>query len=105
MPELETITALLTVSTSPLYSGRSKSREQSAGAARIMSDNPFKSLEDKIDRLIDQSTRLAAENTALREREASLLRERSKLLEKNEQARVRVEAMISRLRGLDNAEN
>lgn len=70
-----------------------------------MSDNPFKSLEDKIDKLIDQSTRLAAENSALREREASLLRERSKLLEKNEQARARVEAMISRLRGLGNAEN
>lgn len=70
-----------------------------------MSDNPFKSLEDKIDRLISQSTRLAADNTALREREASLLRERSKLLEKNEQARARVEAMISRLRGLGNTEN
>ncbi len=70
-----------------------------------MSDNPFKSLEDKIDKLIDHSTRLAAENSALREREANLLRERSKLLEKNEQARARVEAMISRLRGLGNAEN
>lgn len=70
-----------------------------------MSNDPFKSLENKIERLIDQSTRLAAENTALREREASLLRERSKLLEKNEQARARVEAMISRLRGLGNAEN
>lgn len=70
-----------------------------------MSDNPFKSLEDKIDKLIDLSTRLAAENSALREREANLLRERSKLLEKNEQARARVEAMISRLRGLGNAEN
>ena len=70
-----------------------------------MSENPLQSLEEKIGRLIDQSTRLAAENTALREREASLLRERSKLLKKNEQARVRVEAMISRLRGLGNAEN
>lgn len=69
-----------------------------------MSEETFKSLEDKIERLITHSTRLAAENTALREREASLLRERGRLLEKNEQARVRVEAMISRLRGLGNPE-
>jgi len=69
-----------------------------------MSEETFKSLEDKIERLVAHSTRLVAENTALREREAGLLRERGKLLEKNEQARAKVEAMISRLRGLGNSE-
>lgn len=69
-----------------------------------MSEEPFKSLEDKIERLIAHCTRLTAENAALREREAALLRERGRLLEKNEQARVKIEAMISRLRGLGTPE-
>ncbi len=69
-----------------------------------MSEQSFKSLEDKVERLVAHCTRLAAENSALREREAGLLRERGRLLEKNEQARVKVEAMISRLRGLGNPE-
>lgn len=69
-----------------------------------MSEDIFKSLADKIERLAHHCTRLAVENNALREREAGLLRERGKLLEKNEQARARVEAMISRLRALGNSE-
>lgn len=69
-----------------------------------MSEDTFKPLADKIERLLDHCARLAAENSALREREAGLLRERGKLLEKNEQARARVEAMITRLRGLGNSE-
>ncbi|MBK6962336.1 MAG: TIGR02449 family protein [Gammaproteobacteria bacterium] len=44
-------------------------------------------LENKVDRLAVLSARLKAENDVLREREASLARERSQLLEKNEMAR------------------
>ncbi|TNE80768.1 MAG: TIGR02449 family protein, partial [Gammaproteobacteria bacterium] len=45
---------------------------------------------------------LQKENQSLRERESSLLRERSRLLEKNELARSRVEHMIVRLKNLNN---
>lgn len=59
-------------------------------------------VEQKIDRLINLCRRLQDENQALRNRENSLLKERSQLLEKNEMARSRVESMISRLRAMDN---
>lgn len=66
-----------------------------------MSDD-LHTLEQKIDRLINICARLQKENLSLREREASLLRERSRLLEKNELARSRVEHMIVRLKNLNN---
>ncbi|MAS41203.1 MAG: TIGR02449 family protein [Porticoccaceae bacterium] len=65
-----------------------------------MSGPSIAELEDKIDRLVEASTRLKAENEMLREREASLARERSQLLEKNERARTKIENMITRLKAL-----
>ena len=65
-----------------------------------MSGPSLAELEDKIDRLVEASTRLKAENEMLREREASLARERSQLLEKNERARTKIENMITRLKAL-----
>ncbi|MCB1668110.1 MAG: TIGR02449 family protein [Porticoccaceae bacterium] len=67
-----------------------------------MNDSDLNNLEQKIDRMINLCARLQQENQSLRERESSLLKERSKLLEKNEMARNRVETMISRLKGLNN---
>lgn len=58
-------------------------------------------LEQRIDELIELSQRLRYENKTLREREGKLLRERGRLLEKNELARVRVENMISRFKSLN----
>ena len=46
--------------------------------------------------------RLAEENRSLRQSQDQLATERSNLLAKNEQARTRVEAMIARLRSLEN---
>lgn len=66
-----------------------------------MSTENLHNLEQKIDRLIAICDHLQAENRSLREREGSLLRERSKLIEKNDTARSRVEAMITRLKNLD----
>ncbi|MGK2915186.1 MAG: TIGR02449 family protein [Porticoccaceae bacterium] len=66
-----------------------------------MSGDTLTTLERKIDELIALSERLRQENHALRERENRLLRERGKLLEKNEQARVHVENMISRFKSLN----
>lgn len=62
----------------------------------------LQTLEQKIDRLINICARLQKENLSLRERESTLLKERSKLLEKNELARSRVEHMIVRLKNLNN---
>jgi len=68
-----------------------------------MSDD-LNNFEQNIDRLINLCARLQKENESLREREGSLLKERSKLLEKSEMARNRVEHMIVRLKNL-NKEN
>ncbi len=65
-----------------------------------MSDESINSLEQKIDHLIALSERLKQENLALRERETALVRDRNRLLEKNDLARARVESMIARLKNL-----
>ncbi|WIO74156.1 TIGR02449 family protein [Porticoccaceae bacterium LTM1] len=67
-----------------------------------MDQDQLQKIEQKVDRLISLCSRLHKENLALKEREANLLRERSKLIEKNEQARHRVEGMITRLKSLNN---
>lgn len=66
-----------------------------------MTSETTDSLERKIDQLVELASRLQEENAALRERESGLVRERGQLLEKNEQARTRVENMINRLKALN----
>lgn len=66
-----------------------------------MATDEIGSIEQKIDQLVELANRLQEENIALRDREADLLRERGLLLERNEQARGRVEAMISRLKNMN----
>lgn len=68
---------------------------------RIMATDTLRQLEKKLDMLIELCDQLQAENNGLRDKESALLKERSKLLEKNETARTRVEAMITRLKSLD----
>ncbi|MCY4222581.1 MAG: TIGR02449 family protein [Thiotrichales bacterium] len=60
-----------------------------------------RTLEEKIDRLIRICERLEDENRALRDQQNSLIAERATLVEKSELARSRVEAMITRLRGME----
>ncbi len=55
----------------------------------------------RIDDLGDRLRRLHEENRSLRQQQAEWQAERSALLAKNEQARVRVEAMIARLKSLE----
>ena len=66
-----------------------------------MSDPHLRKLEDKIDQLVQICGDLHNENQLLKDNEANWLRERAKLREKNEQARTRVEAMITRLKSLE----
>ncbi len=56
----------------------------------------------RLDRLLELVHRLTEENRSLRTSQEHLNAERANLLAKNEQARSRVEAMIVRLRSLEN---
>jgi len=66
-----------------------------------MSDDLLLTLETKLDKLILLCNRLQQENAELKSRESEWQRERVRLIEKNELARSRVEAMITHLRNLD----
>lgn len=66
-----------------------------------MSQPLIATLEAKLDQLIQTCERLHQENRSLRDKESNWLRERTRLIEKNEMARTRVEAMITRLKSLE----
>lgn len=66
-----------------------------------MSNDLLLSLETKLDRLLMVCQRLQQENADLKAREGDWQRERQRLIEKNELARTRVEAMITHLKTLD----
>lgn len=55
-----------------------------------------------LDRLVDTVRRLNEENRSLRHSQEQLANERAGLMARNEQARGRVEAMIQRLKALEN---
>lgn len=59
-------------------------------------------LSARLEKLIDLTRRLAEENRSLRQGQEQLANERAQLLNKNELARSRVEAMIHRLKSLEN---
>ena len=61
----------------------------------------LRALSLRIDELVLLARRLQDENRSLRQSQEALASERANLLAKNEQARSRVEAMISRLRALE----
>jgi len=67
-----------------------------------MADNELQVLEQKIDELIALCDQLNRENQALKADNAGWQSERQDLLDKNELARTRVEAMINRLRTMEN---
>jgi cell division protein ZapB len=66
-----------------------------------MAENQLKVLEQKIDELISLCNDLNRENQVLKADSASWQRERQALIDKNEVARTKVEAMISRLRTME----
>ena len=61
----------------------------------------FQVLESRIEELVSTCAQLADENHALRTQQANLMSERATLLEKNALARSRIEAMISRLKAME----
>jgi cell division protein ZapB len=65
------------------------------------SNDPLHTLEARLDRLIQLCSELQQENRKLRASASDWQRERVRLVEKNELARTRVEAMIARLKSLE----
>ena len=60
-------------------------------------------LEKRIEELLGGMDQLKEENRALRQRHEMLATERATLLNRNEQVRTRVEAMIGRLKTLEHS--
>lgn len=69
--------------------------------AQSVTEQELKKLEYRLDELIQTITRLKEENRSLRNQQDSLVSERAGLIEKNELARSRVEAMINRLKAME----
>ena len=61
----------------------------------------IKALEDKLDSLIELYGSIKNENHTLKSKQEELVREKAKLIEKTTLARTRVEAMISRLKSME----
>ncbi len=70
-------------------------------AARSAVDAELRRLERRVDELVGTIGQLKEENRALRQRQDTLMSERANLLQKNEQVRARVEAMIGRLKAME----
>ena len=66
-------------------------------------DLELKRLEKRLEELIQVCEKLREENASLRQRQETLIAERAALLQKNEQVRARVEAMIGRLKSMEQA--
>jgi cell division protein ZapB len=64
-------------------------------------DLDLKRLEKRLDELVVICQKLQEENVSLRSRQDTLTAERATLLQKNEQVRGRVEAMITRLKAME----
>tara|TARA_Y100000768_G_scaffold264493_1_gene201832 strand:+ start:375 stop:605 length:231 start_codon:yes stop_codon:yes gene_type:complete len=64
-------------------------------------ESDLKRLEDRLDDLVKICTQLQSENKSLKEKQETLSRERATMVQKNEEVRARVEAMIVRLKSME----
>jgi cell division protein ZapB len=69
--------------------------------AHVKFEHELKRLEKRVDALVDVCDQLKDENRSLKQRQDALTAERATLLQKNEQVRARVEAMIGRLKAME----
>lgn len=74
---------------------------QMADDANAMFEHELKRLEKRVDALVQVCDQLQDENRSLKQRQDTLTAERATLLQKNEQVRARVEAMIGRLKAME----
>jgi cell division protein ZapB len=61
----------------------------------------LKALEERLDKLIEQYNLVKNENIFLKTKQETLVKEKAKLLEKTSLARIKVEAMINRLKAME----
>ncbi|MCH8265238.1 MAG: TIGR02449 family protein [Proteobacteria bacterium] len=66
-----------------------------------MSEDRFQSLTDKVDDLIDICAEMKHDNQLLRATEISWQSERKQLIEKNKEAKSKLESILVRLRAMD----
>jgi len=64
-------------------------------------ESDLKRLEDRLDDLVKICNKLQTENKSLKEKQETLSRERATMVQKNEEVRARVEAMIVRLKSME----
>jgi cell division protein ZapB len=69
--------------------------------AHVKFEHELKRLEKRVDALVQVCDQLKDENRSLKQRQDTLTAERATLLQKNEQVRARVEAMIGRLKAME----
>ena len=67
-----------------------------------MSELDYKALELKINQLIDLCRKLNAQNNTLMKEKTNWKTERAKILHQKDDARMKVEAMITRLKAMEN---
>lgn len=70
-------------------------------AAKSSIEQEFRRLERRVEELVTTVAQIKEENYSLRQRNDALAAERGSLLQKNEQVRARVEAMIGRLKSME----
>lgn len=83
--------------------GRSILRTMNDSNTKSRVEIELKQLEKRLEDLISSVAQMKEENRALRQRQETLTAERAGLLQKNEQVRGRVEAMIGRLKSMEQA--
>ena len=66
-----------------------------------MAEQELVRLEEKVNKLLELLGRLTRENRSLRAQQESLATERAGLLEKHDQVRNRVDAIVTRLKSLE----
>jgi cell division protein ZapB len=72
-----------------------------ADDTNVKFEHELKRLEKRVDALVQVCDLLQDENRSLKQRQDALTSERATLLQKNEQVRARVEAMIGRLKAME----
>lgn len=68
----------------------------------VMSEMDYKALELKVNQLIDLCRKLDAQNNTLMQEKSNWKAERAHILQQKEEARSKVEAMITRLKAMEN---
>ena len=69
--------------------------------APALIDQELEQLEEKVDGLLDIITRLMQENQSLRAQQVAQASERAGMLEKHDEVRNRVDAIVTRLKSLE----